>query len=147
MTQKGAAVVTTLLDLHEGACAAGKFGDEVRCDLARLHDVGNREFRRIGQPCFRREFFDVAEHARDAWKRRPGFGGDLCGASCDDYFGAWAFAVRAADGLARLALGFGCDGAGVDDDEIAVCLRMGAHDLALVGVQPAAERLDVHTLC
>ena len=53
---------------------------------------------------------------------------------------AGALAVGAADGLAGLALGLGGDGAGVDDDGVVVSVGgVAAHDLAFVGVQPAAE--------
>jgi hypothetical protein len=51
--------------------------------------------------------------------------------------------VGAADGLARLALGLGGDGARVDDDGVLQGGGVAAHHLALVCVQPAAEGEDL----
>ena len=54
-------------------------------------------------------------------------------------------AARLADRLARLAHGFGGDGAGVDEDGVAEAgfARRGAHDLGFQRIQPAAEGDDV----
>ena len=57
-------------------------------------------------------------------------------------------AARLADRLARLAHGLAGDGAGVEDDRAAVelaepgGLRLAAHHLGFVGVEPAAEGDD-----
>ena len=53
--------------------------------------------------------------------------------------------ARAADRLARLALGLARDRAGVDDDALGQprSTRTGAHDLRLVGVEPAAHGDDL----
>ncbi len=131
-------MVAALLHLHEGAGAAGEFGDQVGGGFAGLHDVADGAGG-AGYPGFREQFLGVADDAGDAGQGGPAGGGDLRGTAGYDDFGAGVFALGAADGLAGLALGLGSDGAGVDYHGVGQMRGVGAHDLALVGVQPAAE--------
>ncbi len=135
-------MVAALLDLHKGAGAAGELGDQVGGGLARLHDVDTAD----GAPAVQvpaSSFSALPTHARHAGQRGPGVGRDLRGATGDDDGGGRAFALGAADGLAGLALGLGGDRAGVDDHGVGQVRGVAADDLALVGVQAAAEGQDL----
>ena len=97
------------------------------------------------RPALRPQLLRVAEDAVDA-----GHGGqrrrvDLRGAAGDDDAGAGLLAARPADRLARLALGLGGDGAGVDDDGVGQPGRggVGRASPRFVGVEPAAEGEDL----
>ncbi len=138
-------MVAALLHLDEGARPSGEFRDQMRRRLARRHDVGDR-VRRVRRPAFRMELVLVAKHAVHAWQVAPGLRVDLCRAAGDDDPRPRPLACRAADRLTRLAFGLGRHGAGVDDHRVGQTGRMAADDLALVGVQPAAEGedLDAH---
>ena len=91
-------------------------------------------------------FVAVADDARHAFhggkfRRRDGRG-----AAGDDDARVGAFAMQAADGLARLARRLRRDGAGVDDDKIFFpgAARLARERLRFDDVEPAAEgdRLD-----
>ena len=136
-----AAVVATLLHLDEGARPSGEFGDQMRRRLARRHDVGDR-VRRVRRPAFRPQLVLVAKHAVHARQVAPGLRVDLRRAAGDDDPRSRPLAHRTSDRLPRLPFRLGRHGAGVDDHRIGQTGRMVADDLALVGVQPAAEGED-----
>ncbi len=70
---------------------------------------------------------------------------DLRGAAGDDDLGVGPRAADLADRLARLAHGLTRHGASVDDHGVAEPrrVRMLAHDLGFIGVEPAAEGDDL----
>src|SRR5690606_15528984 len=130
---EGAAVVAAVLDLDPGAGVVAQAVDQPAVVAAPGAEAG---------------LVAVGDDPVDAGQGAEGLGVDLGGAAGDQDGGVRPLAVGAADGLARLAHGLAGDGAGVDHHRVGqpVGPRAGAHDLALPGVQPAAEGddLDAH---
>ena len=94
----------------------------------------------------RLQLLGVAEHVVDLGHGGELRSGAICAAQPVTMMRAPGFSRRClADRLARLALGLGGDGAGVDDDGVAQArrARLGAHHLGFVGVEAAAEGDDL----
>src|SRR5262249_17157800 len=113
-----AAMVAAVLHLHVGAGAFGKAIDQMRGGFAHGHDVADADALAARLEALGAHLFSVADDAADFGHRREAVGVDLHGAAGDDDLGVRAISAGAADGLARLAHGFGGDGAGVDDHRI-----------------------------
>lgn len=141
-------MVAAVLHLDVGAGAILQPVDQVAGGLAHSIDVVDAHPAQFGlrQVGARRAFLGVAQDQVHLGHAGEGRGVDLGGAASDDEPGARPFAARLADRLAGLRHGFGGDGAGVEDDGVgqAVLGRPPADDLALVGVQAAAESDDVY---
>ncbi len=95
------------------------------------------------RPGFGPQLFLVAQHAVHAGQRGPGRRVDLDGAAGDDDPRARPLPHQPADGAPGLMLGLGGDGAGMHHHQVVLPVRVAAHDLALVGVQAAAEGDDL----
>ena len=120
---KGAAVIAPLLHLGEstGPALQSANGETPLPGFVTVHDIGDAEpFRALAYraPSRRLHFFGIAQHLVDLGHGGEGLGIDLGGAAGDDDAGSRMAPPQAADGLARLAAGFGGNRAGVDDEGI-----------------------------
>src|ERR1044072_8909063 len=126
---EGAAMVTSVLHLHEGARPTLQAVDEMRGRLPHSHDVIDGDFliggdieasaRQSGAmlaPRPRADLFLVAQDQRDLRDLREAFRCDLRGAARHHDRRAGTLALEAADRLARLPYGLLRHCAGVDDD-------------------------------
>ena len=104
-------MVAALLDLQKGAGSALEPVDQMGRGLVEIGRV---------LPCrevaTRLQLSSVVEHSVDLRECSVALRRDLCGAAGDDDLGARMPAASPADRLSRLPLGFGGDGAGVDDN-------------------------------
>src|SRR5260221_6306423 len=100
-------------------------------------------------------FVGIADNERDAGESGQFFGGALGVTAGDENFGGGILRVDFANGIAGLRVGGGCDGAGVDDDELgglrrsrgcAAAVQELALDGSAVGLGGAAgELFDVES--
>ena len=91
------------------------------------------------------QFVGVAQNLVDFRHPRKRFRISLHGAAGHDDSRIRIVLAGPADRLARLSYGFTCNGARIDDDRIVETglKRLGAHDLGLISIEPAAKRDDV----
>ena len=137
-------MVAALLHLDDGPGAAVEAFDQMRRCLA------HRENSPADTPAeiavaFGAHLFGIAEHGVDFGHCREARGIDLRRATRDDERAPRMFAAQLADGLPRLTLGLGRNGAGIDDDRVVEPGRLGmpADRFGFEGVEAATERDDV----
>ncbi len=141
-------MIAAVLHLYVGARTRSEALDEMAGGFAHAHDVVDLHALRAGgrKPGerLRPHLLGVADDVIDFAQRGKALGLDLCGAAGDDDARRRVLAAQPADGLRRLAHGLGRDGARVDDDRVveARILRVLAHDVGLIRIEPAAERYD-----
>ena len=142
-------MVAAVLDLHIGARAIAEALDQMRGGLAHRHDVVDHHPLAAveAEPGegLGFELFLIADDVIDLVHGGEAGRIDLRRAAGDDDLGVGPLAARPPDGLPRLAHRLGGHGAGIDDHRRRQPGggRLLAHDLELVGVEPAAESDDL----
>ena len=139
-------MIAAVLNLHISPRPRTKAVDHVQRRFPNAHDVVDLNAFGVGDrqsgERLRLHLFGVAEDVIDFWHLGKALGLDLRRASRHDDARVRLLAPEPAHRLRRLANGLARHGAGVDDDRIVKSrvLRMTAHDLGLIRVEPAAER-------
>ena len=134
---EGAAVIAALLDLQETARPPLQAVHRQTLRPTRGHDVADLDpgARSSPGPALGPQLLRVAQQMVDLGHRGVGVRCQLHGAAGDHDARGWAAATQPADGLTRLALRLGGDGAGVHDHRVAGAGGTGkaAHHLRLRG--------------
>ena len=112
-------MIAAILHLDEGASLAVEAGGQVAGGFGDRHDVGNRHPRhRRPAPTLGIQLFGIAQHAGDLWHRRERCRVDLAAQPVTMIWASGRSRRARRMVLARLALGLGRHGAGIDDDRV-----------------------------
>ena len=136
---EGAAVVAALLHGDVGARPAAQTHHRMGHRCTRLHDVAMRRASTC-RPRSGLKLLLVAEHARHPRQARPPLRRDLRGTPSHHDRPLRPLPMRTRDRPPRVPLRLAGDRARVDHQRVGQLRGMAADDLALEGVQPAAER-------
>ena len=142
---KRTTMITTVLDLHKGACTAFKPGNKVTCGFLDRHDVVNDNTFVVGhQECFGLHLGIVAKDAVNFAHLGEFVRVDLNRTAGHENLGVRVFTPQAANALSRLTFCLGRDRTCIDNDRIIKSRVFGmvAHHLGFIGVQTTSKCND-----